>query len=65
MLSKLTNIDHHVSKSVSVYTDHSLIKLLANIKVKSKACDLLISVRGTDNFESGYIWDAHLKQTSK
>lgn len=59
MLSKLTNIDHHVSKSVSVYTDHSLIKLLA------KACDLLISARGTDNFESGHIWDAHLKQTSK
>lgn len=46
--------DHHVSKSVSVYTDHfSKSQLLVNIKVKSKAYDLLISARGTDNFESG------------
>ena len=53
MLYKVTNIDHQVNKSVSVYTDHSLVKLLVNIKVKSKACDLLIRARGTDNFESG------------
>lgn len=65
MLYKLTNIDHQVKKSVSVYTDHSLIKILVNTKVKSKACDLPISARGTDSFESGYIWDAYLKHTSK
>lgn len=54
MLYKVTNIDHQVNKSVSVYIDHSLIKVLVNIKVKSKVkCDLLIRAGGTDNFESG------------